>query len=283
MSSFTGNVSITHITTATAIINIDGVRFLTDPVFCPAGSEYTSSSWSKVPNLEDYGFTGEPPKGILRSYGGPALQLHDLPPIDAVLLSHEDHVDNLDPLGRQLLDGRRVFTTPDGAHNLQPRPGVLGLHPWQTITINIGGKSFRITGTPCKHFPGGDVTGFIVECDSFGVNVAGLPNVVYFSGDTVWIDELAEIKRKWHVSIAILNLGNARFKHPNGVLQVTFDGKQAAHLMRVLAVDRMVPMHFESWGHFTEHQEDLTKTFVEERVSNKVCWLTAGDETPIVV
>jgi hypothetical protein len=34
--------------------------------------------------------------------GGPALQLHDIPPIDAVLLSHEDHVDNLDPLGRQL-------------------------------------------------------------------------------------------------------------------------------------------------------------------------------------
>jgi L-ascorbate metabolism protein UlaG (beta-lactamase superfamily) len=283
MSTFNGNVSITHITTATAIINIDGVRFLTDPVFCPAGSEYVYDGWSKAPNLGDFGFEGQPPPGILRSFEGPALLLHDIPPIDAVLLSHEDHVDNLDPLGRQLLDGRHVFTTPDGAHNLQPRPGVVGIRPWQTVSARLGGKDFYITGTPCKHFPGGEVTGFIVECDSFGVNEAGLPNVVYFSGDTVWIDELAEIKNKWHVSVAVLNLGNALFEHPKGVLQITFDGKQAAHLMRVLNVDQMVPIHFESWEHFTEHQADLAKVFDDEKVSDKVFWLTPGEETPVVV
>lgn len=127
------------------------------------------------------------------------------------------------------------------------------------------------------------MTGFIVECETFGINEAGLPDVVYFSGDTVWIDELAQIKNKWHVSIPVLNLGNALFEHPNGVLQITFDGKQAAHLMRVLNVDRMVPIHFESWEHFTEHQADLAVIFDEEKVSHKVCWLTPGEETPVVV
>ncbi|KAF7516650.1 hypothetical protein PCG10_002039 [Penicillium crustosum] len=283
MSTFKANVSITHITTATAIISIDGVRFLTDPVFCPAGSEYIYDGWSKFPNLVEFGFKDQPPTATLRSFEGPALGMHDIPPIDAVLLSHEDHIDNLDPLGRQLLDGRHVFTTPDGAHNLQPRPGVVGLRPWQTVSARLAGKDFRITGTPCKHFPGGEVTGFIVECDTFGINEASLPNVVYFSGDTVWIDELAQIKNKWHVSIAVLNLGNALFEHPNGVLQITFDGKQAAHLMRVLNVDWMVPIHFESWDHFTEHQADLVVIFDEEKVSQKVCWLTPGEETPVVV
>ncbi|PYI28677.1 hypothetical protein BP00DRAFT_449060 [Aspergillus indologenus CBS 114.80] len=43
-----GSVSVTHITTATAIITIDGVRFLTDPVFCPAGSEYDYDAWAKA-------------------------------------------------------------------------------------------------------------------------------------------------------------------------------------------------------------------------------------------
>ncbi|KAH3118964.1 hypothetical protein KXX00_006800 [Aspergillus fumigatus] len=277
MAPFQGSVSVTYITTATAIINIDGVRFLTDPVFCPAGSEYVYDGWAKA-NWKEWGFQNRPPTSVLRSFDGPALQLHDIPPIDAILLSHEDHVDNLDPFGRQLLDGRRVYTTPDGAHNLQPRPGVVGLKPWQTVSAQIGGKDFRITGTPCKHFPGGEVTGFIVECESFGVDETGLPNVVYFSGDTVWIDELVEIKNKWHVSVAVLNLGNALFEYPRGMLQITFDGKQAAHFMRATGADIMVPIHFESWEHFTEHREDLQKVFDKEGIAENVCWLVPGVE-----
>ncbi|KAK1140783.1 hypothetical protein N8T08_009889 [Aspergillus melleus] len=282
MSSFQGTISITHITTATAIINIDGIRFLTDPVFCPGGSQYIYDGWSKAPNLKDFGFEGRPPAGVLTSTEDPALRLHDLPPIDAVLLSHEDHVDNLDPLGRQLLDGRHVFTTPDGAKNLQPRPGVVGLQPWQTVTAKIGGKEFRITGTPCKHFPGGEVTGFILEAESFGKGANGLPNAVYFSGDTVWIDELANMKDKWNICVAVLNLGNALFPHPNGILQITFDGKQAAHLMRVTGAEIMVPIHFESWEHFTEHKGELLAIFEKEGVEEKVRWLAPGVETSVV-
>ncbi|KAL4912730.1 beta-lactamase superfamily domain-containing protein [Aspergillus aurantiobrunneus] len=273
------SISITHITTATAIISIDGINLLTDPVFAPAGSAYVYDGWAKAPNLHEWGFTSKPPAGALRSTAGPAVGLHELPPIDAVLLSHEDHVDNLDPLGRRLLDGRRVFTTPDGAKNLSPRPGVIGLQSWQTVEVNIGGKEFRITGTPCKHFPGGEVTGFILETESFGIDAAsGLPNVVYFSGDTVWIDELAEVKNKWHVVVAVLNLGNARFAYPNGVLQITFDGVQAAHFMRmrVTGAEVMVPIHFESWEHFTEHQAELLDVFAREGVAERVRWLTPG-------
>ncbi|RAL13447.1 MBL fold metallo-hydrolase [Aspergillus homomorphus CBS 101889] len=281
MAPFQGTVSVTHITTATSIINIDGVRFLTDPVFCPAGSEYVYDGWAKA-DWKQWGWDTRPPTSILRSTGGPALELKDIPIIDAVLLSHEDHDDNLDPLGRQLLDGRRVYTTEDGAKNLAPRPGVVGLAPWKTVEHNIAGKRFRITGTPCKHFPGGEVTGFIIECDSFGVSDEGLPNAVYFSGDTVWIDELAEIRKKWHVAVAVLNLGNALFPTPKGMLQITFDGHQAAHLMRVFGADVMVPIHFESWEHFTQHQADLKKIFEEEKIEEKVSWLTPGVEKTVI-
>ncbi len=277
------SVKVTHISTATAIISIDGINFLTDPVFCPAGSAYEYHGWAKVPNLHDWGFTETPPPATLRSIAGPAIELNELPPIDAVLLSHEDHVDNLDPLGRQLLDGRRVFTTPDGERNLKPRPGVVGLRPWETVQATIGGKEFRITGTPCKHFPGGEVTGFVLESDSFGTDEkTGLANAVYFSGDTVWIDELAELGKRWHIVVAVLNLGNALFPYPNGILQITFDGKQAAHLMRVTGAEVMVPIHFESWEHFTEHQDELSGVFRKEGVDGKVRWLTPGVATEVV-
>lgn len=217
-----------------------------------------------------------PPPPYLINKQGPALQLHDLPPINAVLLSHEDHFDNLDPEGRKLLNGRRVFTTVDGASNLRPRPGVVGLRPWQTVTATIGGKLFQITRTPCKHFPGGEVTGFILETDSFGIDAAGKPNAIYFSEDTVYIDELRQIGKRWHITAALLNLGNAMFQFPTGPIQITMDGKQAVQLTHDIGADVMIPIHFESCAHFTEDREDLVKVFSEERFMEKVAWTIPG-------
>lgn len=271
------SLTITHITTATAILNIDGINFLTDPFFGSIeGSQYDSTEVWENADLSIFGLDKIPPAPHLVNKQGPALRLHDLPPIDAVLLSHEDHLDNLDPEGRKLLDGRRVFTTMDGASKLRPRPGVVGLRPWETVTSVIGGKVFRITGTPCKHFPVGEVTGFILETDSFGTHSSGKPNAIYFSGDTVYIDELREIGEKWHITAALLNLGKATFDFPNGSLQITMDGEQAVQLTRDIGAECMIPIHFESWDHFTEDREDLAKVFTQEGFMDKVVWTVPG-------
>ncbi|KAJ6020564.1 hypothetical protein N7540_006068 [Penicillium herquei] len=276
-SSTKPSLTFTHITTATAILNIDGVNFLTDPYFGDAGSFNAELDWSSARLKEDFGLDEAPHTTELSLSKAPVMKLHNLPPIDAVLLSHEDHYDNLDPEGRKLLDGRRVFTTMDGAKNLQPRPAVVGLKPWETVTSTIGGKEFRITGTPCKHFPIGEVTGFILECDSFGIHEeSGKPNAIYFSGDTVYIDELKKIKDRVHVTAAVLNLGNATFEFPIGPIQITMDGKQAAQLVKDIGADIMIPMHFEDWEHFTEHGPDLVKVFEEAGIANKVCWTVPG-------
>ncbi|KAL2217313.1 putative Zn-dependent hydrolases of the beta-lactamase protein [Thermoascus aurantiacus ATCC 26904] len=263
--SFKSSLHITHIGTATAILNIDGVNLLTDPFFSPAGTEW------------DVGIA------VLKNSDNPALGLHDLPPIDAVLLSHEDHPDNLDELGRRLLDGRRVLTTVDGARKLAPRPGVRGLRPWETVTLAVGGKTFQVTGTPCQHLPGGECTGFILTADEFGVDPDdGRPNAIYFSGDTVYIDELRQMADKWHIVAAILNLGAAHAPLAEGPLQITMDGKQAARLFREIKADVLVPMHYESWGHFTQFGKELARVFAEEGIQDKVCWLTPGVPKKVV-
>jgi L-ascorbate metabolism protein UlaG (beta-lactamase superfamily) len=227
-------------------------------------------------DLKPFGLDSIPPPPHLVNKQGPALQLNELPPIDAVLLSHEDHLDNLDPEGRKLLDGRKVFTTMDGAFNLRPRPGVIGLRPWETVTCCIGGKTYRITGTPCKHFPVGEVTGFILETDSFGIDPSGKPNAIYFSGDTVYIDELREIGKRWHITAALFNLGNATFDFPTGPIQITMDGKQAVRLARDIGADVMIPIHFESWDHFKEGRAELLEVFTQEGFLDKVCWTVPG-------
>ncbi|KAH7009043.1 beta-lactamase superfamily domain-containing protein [Macrophomina phaseolina] len=269
--NFQSNLTITHIGTATAILNIDGVNLLTDPVFCKAGTKhYVGNVVAKALG------TSEEPEVYLESTTGPALELKDLPHIDTILLSHEDHADNLDPEGRTLLNGRTTVTTPDGARNLKPRPAH-ALRPWETHTFSFGGKPLEITGTPCQHIPGGEVTGFILSAPSFGIDPAsGLPNAIYISGDTVYLPELAEMRKKWHIAAAIFNLGSAVAELPQGTVQITMDGKSAARLFRDIGADVLVPLHFEGWRHFTQFGDQLKKSLEEEGIGEKVCWLTPG-------
>lgn len=263
-SAFKSSVSITHISTAAALIDIDGVTLLTDPFFSPAGTKWDFN-----------GIT-------LENTETPALGLENLPHIDGVLLSHEDHADNLDELGRQLLDGRRVFTTVDGARKLAPRPDVRGMKPWESVSTMLGGKKFNITATPCEHVPGGECNGFILTTEDFGTHSDGRPNAIFFTGDTVYLDEFEKIPDKFHVVVAIVNLGRVLIPGPSGQLQATMDGAQGVQLLRTLRADYLVPMHYESWKHFTQHGDELAKIFDQEGVSDKVRWLSPGNAVKIL-
>ncbi|GKZ33554.1 hypothetical protein AbraIFM66950_003459 [Aspergillus brasiliensis] len=261
---------VTHIGTATAILEINGVNMLTDPFFSPAGTSFPINDKFSLDVDDD-----------------PALRLDQLPVIDAVLLSHEDHVDNLDDLGRRLLDGRRVFTTVDGARNLSPRPAVHGLRPWEKLDVVIAGKKFSIIGTPTKHIVGQECTGFIIVSEEFGYGRDDLPNAIYFSGDTVYVEELKQMTDRYHICAAIFNLGNAHAHTDMTDLsspryQITMDGKQAAKLFREIKADYLVPMHYESWHHFTQFGEELRRVFQEEGIDDRVCWLNPGHAVKVL-
>lgn len=214
--------------------------------------------------------------------------MDQLPPISAILLSHEDHWDNLDDLGRTLLNGRHVFTTLDGANNLAPRPGVRGLKPWESVDVLLEGKPFTVTATPATHLPGGEVIGFILSSPLFRTTNSK-PNVIFFSGDTIYTPdtpsgELAQIAERYHVVVALLNLGKATIPLPDGPLQITMDGIQGARLVRDIGAEVVVPMHFEGWGHFAEGRKGVEGDFEREGVelAGRVRWLVVGEETTIL-
>lgn len=266
ITNLNSSVRVTHVGTATAIIELDNLTILTDPYFSPEGTEWIGKSGAKLVN----------------SYQ-PPLGLEDLPPIDLILLSHEDHKDNLDDLGRQLLNGRHVFTTTDGARNLAPRKAVRGMKPWETVSLQVGGgPRYEITATPCQHLPGGECLGFIVTAEHFGTS-DGKPNAVYFSGDTVYIEELAKIKDRFHVSVALFSLGKAMVPKPGGgMLQITMDSKQAVQLMRDIEPDVVIPLHFEGWSLFKEGKSEIEEVVKEEGVEDKFKFLAPGVDTKIL-
>ena len=95
-------VSLTHIGGPTVLIEVGDWRLLTDPTFDPAGGSYRFG-WGT---------------GSLK-LTGPAIAAPGLGPIDAVLLSHDHHDDNLDAAGRALLPSAgTVITTVPGAKRL---------------------------------------------------------------------------------------------------------------------------------------------------------------------
>ena len=146
------DVRLTHIGGPTVLLEVEGWRLLTDPTFDVPGRRYTFG-WGSAS----------------RKTTGPAVPAADLPPIDAVLLSHDHHGDNLDTAGRGLLPAAVVvLTTTSGAMRLGGNARALG--PWATTRLEAPNKpTIQVTATPCRHGPplsrpiAGEVTGFALE------------------------------------------------------------------------------------------------------------------------
>jgi L-ascorbate metabolism protein UlaG (beta-lactamase superfamily) len=126
-------MEITYIGGPTALIEVGGLRLLTDPVFDPPGGKYRFGLGIGSEKLD-----------------APAIAVGELGRIDAVLLSHDHHADNLDPAGRALLPSAgTVVTTTSGAGRL--RGNALGLDSWAATTLQApGGPAVRVTATPAR-------------------------------------------------------------------------------------------------------------------------------------
>ena len=232
---------ITHVGGPTALIEIGGWRLLTDPTFDAPGRRY-AFGWGTSS----------------RKLTGPAVAAADVLPVDAVLLSHDHHDDNLDAAGRALLPSAgAVVTTAAGARRLGGR--ARGLEPWQTTTLEAPGRpSIQITATPCRHGPPlshplvGDVIGFALGWDGHD------RGVLWISGDTVLYDGVREVAGRLTVDVALLHLGGVRFP-VTGPLRYTMTAAQAVELCRLVRPRTVIPIHYEGWAHFKQGREGITR------------------------
>ncbi len=142
---------------------------------------------------------------------GPAIAAADLPRIDAVLLTHDHHGDNLDAVGRALLPAAGVvITTASGAKRLGGT--TRGLEPWQSTRLEAPGRpAIELTATPCRHGPPlshpiiGDVIGFALRWDG------QQHGVLWISGGTVLYEGVRRVADRLQIGTAILHLGGVRF------------------------------------------------------------------------
>jgi L-ascorbate metabolism protein UlaG (beta-lactamase superfamily) len=195
-------------------------------------------------------------------------------PVDAVLISHDQHSDNLDHSGRAFAAmAPRVFTTVAGAARLGGPAE--GLRPWDAKQlVNAGGA----TATPARHGPAGiepmsgDVIGFVLTFDD-----APIPPI-YITGDTVWYDGVAEVARRFAVGVVVLFAGAAQTRGPFHLTMDTNDAIETAHAFPAALI---VPIHHDGWAHLTQDGADLEQAFTALRLRSRLQMLKPGVATPI--
>jgi L-ascorbate metabolism protein UlaG (beta-lactamase superfamily) len=240
-------LKITLIGGPTALLEINGLRLLTDPTFDPPGTYQGTVTLTKTE--------------------GPAIRPDQLRRIDAVLLSHDQHWDNFDHSGRTFAaTAPLVFTTQAGAQRL--RQNAKPLAPWQSTTLG----DLTITATPARHGPAGiepisgEVTGFVLSIDS--------EPLVYITGDTVWHEAIAEVAHRFPVKVVLAFAGGAQARGPFYLTMDTNDVVETAHYFPHATI---VPVHQHGWKHFTQSPSDLQKTFSLLKLENRLRTIQPGE------
>jgi len=217
---------VTWLGHSTLLVEIDGFRILTDPIWGERASPSTIAG----------------PK----RFHPPPLPLEALPDVDAILVSH-DHYDHLDmPTVRALASRRVTFYAPlgVGAHLESwgvPAERVVELDWWQEVSLGEG--RLRMVATPAQHFSGRGLTDRN-STSWTSWTLLGPKHRVFFSGDTGLTEEFAEVGRRFGpFDVAMFEVGAF---HPSWG-NIHLGPHQALKAHEMVQARVLLPIH---WGTF---------------------------------
>ncbi|KUI41135.1 MBL fold metallo-hydrolase [Mycobacterium sp. IS-1590] len=265
------DVTVTFIGNATTLISGGGITLLTDPNFLHRGQHAYLG----------YGL-------VSRRRKAPALDVDQLPALDAVVLSHM-HGDHWDRVAQSRLDhGLPILTTPHAAKRLAHRGfgRALAIDTWKDHTITKGAVSVTVTSLPGRHAPTPvdrflpPVMGSMIEFSDGAAR-----RRLYVSGDTLFVDELREIPVRFEsIDLGMLHLGGTRLpfgRHLPFGLTVTMDGQQGADVVELLHLPKMIPVHFDDYGVFASPLSDFVDEMKRRGLSDRIIELERGSSVTV--
>jgi N-acyl-phosphatidylethanolamine-hydrolysing phospholipase D len=231
---------LTWIGHATFLVKLDGVTFLTDPMFSKRASPLS--------------FAG-PPRLV-----APGVSLDALPRIDFALVSH-DHYDHADiPSLRALAARGTRIVVPAGLADVVRAAGAEAteLRWWEQADV----AGMRVHCVPAQHFCGRGLTdrnrrlwaGWVVE---------GRSRRFYHAGDTGFFGGFAEIGRRLGpLDLAAIPIGAYR---PSAMMRpVHLDPEEAVQAALDLGAARVVGMHFGTFDLTDEPLDEPPVRFLAE-------------------
>lgn len=289
------NASIYFIGTATTILEWEGIRLMTDPNFLHAGDHVHLGP----------GVTGT-------RVTNPAIDLHEVPRIDAVLLSHY-HADHFDEkVEASLSRDLPIITTPHAKEHLHEKKDgsekftdVYDLDFFENMLLSVatstsgegGDKSpaIKVTGMPGKHVPPGPLAavndflgavpptnGWMIEL-GYGVESDFKSGYrIYISGDTLMVDELKEIPKRYagqNIDLMLVHLGGTSIPSAKlPLLMVTMDAAQGIQLMSLINPEVTIPIHYDDYDVFLSPLEGFKKAVTEAGWDDRVVYLDRADQ-----
>jgi len=292
-SSGSENAAIFFVGTATTILEWEGIRLMTDPNFLHAG---------------DHVHLGPGVTGTRQT--NPAIDLHELPRIDVVLLSHY-HADHFDEkVEASLRRSLPIITTPHAKAHLAHKSGddeaftsVYDLDSFQSMMVDIKQQkqsaekvpAMKVTAMPGKHVPPGilntlnELAGAVPPTNGWMLEL-GYGNDssfksgyrIYISGDTLMVDELKEIPKRYagqNIDLMLVHLGGTTIPSPKlPLLMVTMDAAQGLQLVQLINPDMTIPIHYDDYDVFLSPLSDFKKVMEEAGLSEKVVYLDRKDQ-----
>ncbi|MBL8953475.1 MAG: MBL fold metallo-hydrolase [Myxococcaceae bacterium] len=208
---------------STTLIELDGVKVLTDPVFSERASPYSFI-------------------GPTRWYA-PLIPLAELPKVDAVIISH-DHYDHLDEATVKQLKGARFFVALGVAAHLEywgiPAADITELDWWEEATLG----PLRVVSTPSRHASGRQVLDQGATLWT-SWSLIGPAHRVWYSGDTGLFPAMRDIGEKYGpFDVAMVEIGQYHRAWPDWHI----GPEQAVKASQLVRAQTFFPIH---WGLFT--------------------------------
>lgn len=257
-----GELRVTFVNHATTLIQLDGVNILTDPV------------WSE--RVSPLSFVGP------RRVRPPGIRFEDLPPIDAVIISH-NHYDHLDLTTirriQKAFPDARVFA---GLGNslLFAKSRVRNakdLDWWQSAPLPNG---VTLTAVPAQHFSNRGL------CDRganlwAGYVIQGSNGYVYFAGDTGTGPHFTQVREKFGTPrLAVLPIG--AYKPLWFMAPIHISPAEAVQAHQTLGAEQSLAMHFGTFPLADDGQDDpvndLNAALQQHNVSADRFWVLGFGE-----
>jgi len=218
---------------------------------------------------------------VLKRLRQPGLRLRDLPPIDAVLVSHA-HFDHLHRpslraiarLARRRSGKRPVIVVPRHVRDLVGDLGygrIVELDWWEELQLG----RLEITHVPARHW------GARILRDMYrgygGYVLRAAQHSLYHAGDTAYFEGFREIGERLHPKVALLPIGAY---HPASYRSMHTSPEDAVQAFVDLGARWMVPMHYGTFRLSHEPVEEPVQRLKLEarrrRIEKKICVLEEG-------
>ncbi len=259
-----GTARVTWLGHSTVLVQFPTLTLLTDPVWA-----------RRVGPFE----LGGPKRQV-----PPPLALEDLPPIDAVIISH-NHYDHLDPKALRFLQHQHApsFLVPLGVDIHMPAGANVAVFDWNQFAEVHG---VRIHCAPARHFSGRTLRdrNTTLWASWFFEPVAKDAPSVYYVGDSGYAPHFAEIRERLGApDLVLMPIGAYR---PRAMMRpVHVNPPEALQAFADLEARNLVPIH---WGTYdlaeeplNEPPEALVAEAEELGIADQIHVLAAGGQTVV--